>query len=383
MKTVLILGGGIGGIVTARELSRYSGNEEDVNLIKIRVFEREETSVYSPSLPWMMVGYRKQDEITKDIDRIEASGLELVKGEIETIDPGNITVTVKGKKYKGDYMVISLGVEQVDIHNLNNYGHNFFTIEGAEAFYKELNQLTRGDIAILVSSLPFKSPAAPYEAAMLIEDYLNKNNLSNNTTISLYTPEAGPMEFAGTEASRELSALLEKKGIKYYPEHQLTAVSENKLKFSNGKSYFYDLLAYTPKHQVPQVIKESGLSGTSGWVDVDNRTLKTKIENVYAIGDITHITTETGAVLPKIGVFARQQGAVVAHNITKIMANKEPDQIFLHQGKYFIEAGEGKASETGGKFSDTSNSDVRMKAPAAMGHFSKWWDEKFWFFKNF
>ena len=382
MKTVLVLGAGTGGIVTARELIKHSGNEEDINLVKILVFEKGETSLFSPSLPWVMVGTRKQEEITKSINKLAASGLEVIQGEIENIDPENISVTVKGKQYKGDHMVISLGVEQADIFNLGQFGHNFFTLNGAENFHSELKEFEGGEIAILVSSLPFKSPAAPYEAAMLIEDFVRNNNLVN-TTVSLFTPEAGPMEFASAEASEELKDLLEKKGIRYYPGHELTEVSANKLEFSNGKTYSYDLLAYTPKHQLPEVIRKSDLAGNSGWVEVDNQSLETKFENVYAIGDITHLKTETGTVLPKIGVFARQQGVVVAHNISRKMDNREPDQIFQPQGKYFIEAGEGKASESGGKFSGEENKEVRMKDPAQWSHFSKWWDEKFWFFKNF
>ncbi len=383
MKTVLVLGAGQGGIVTARELSRHSGNEEDINLVKILVFEKEETSVYSPSLPWMMVGKSKKEEITERTDKLDASGLEVIRGKIEDVDPKNLTITVKGKQYRGDHMVVSLGVEQADIYDLTKYGFNFFTLKGAQDFHSELKKFDGGEIAILVSSLPFKSPAAPYEAAMLIKDFVRKNNLENNTSVSLYTPEASPMEFAGPEASQELRELLEKKGIKYFPNHDLKAVSGNELEFNNGETYSYDLLAYTPKHQLPDLIKKSELEGKSGWIDVNNKTLETKFKNVYAIGDVTKVTTETGEVLPKIGVFARQQGAVVAHNIGRIMAGLEPDQAFVPEGKYFIEAGEGKASETGGRFSATGKNDVKMKTPAQWGHFSKWWDEKFWFFKNF
>ena len=383
MKTVLVLGAGTGGIVTARELSKHSGNEEDINLVKIQVFEKGETSLFSPSLPWVMVGNRKQEEVTKSINKLQASGLEVIQGDIENIDPENISITVKGKQYKGDHMVISLGVDQSDIYNLEQFGHNFFTLKGAEDFHSKLKNFDGGEIAILVSSLPFKSPAAPYEAAMLIEDFVTKNKLNNKTTVSLFTPEAGPMEFASAEASEELKELLEKKGIRYYPNHQLNKVSANKLEFDNGKSYSYNLLAYTPKHQLPEVIRKTDLAGNSGWVEVDNQSLETKFQNVYAIGDITHLKTENGTVLPKIGVFARHQGEVVAHNISRKIGNQEPDQIFVPEGKYFIEAGEGKASESGGKFSGEESKKVKMKDPAQWSHFSKWWDEKFWFFKNF
>src|SRR5690606_4358097 len=136
------------------------------------------------------------------------------------IDPENISVSVNGKEYKGDHMVISLGIEQAQAFDLKKYGHNFFTPEGAWDFHTGLKDLDGGEIAIVVSSLPFKSPAAPYEAAMLIEDYLRKNSKSENTRISLYTPEAGPMEFAGPEASQELKELLEKRSEEHTSELQ-------------------------------------------------------------------------------------------------------------------------------------------------------------------
>ena len=63
----------MGGIVTARELSKHSGNEEDINLVKILVFEKKESSLLSSSLPWVMVGQRKKSEITKPAKNIGIS----------------------------------------------------------------------------------------------------------------------------------------------------------------------------------------------------------------------------------------------------------------------------------------------------------------------
>ncbi|HSI68653.1 MAG TPA: FAD-dependent oxidoreductase [Gillisia sp.] len=383
MKTILVLGAGTGGVTAAREISRNSGNEEDITLVKILVFEKEEKNVFSPSLPWLMVGKRKPEEIYEKTSNLDSSGLEVIQGEIEQVDPKELTVTVNGKTYKGDYMIISLGVDQQPVYQLDKYGHNFFTLEGATHFNKGLKDLKKGKIAILVSSLPFKSPAAPYEAAMLIEEFIRKNNLKHTTEVALYTPEKGPMEFAGKKLSEELRILLEHKGIKYYPNHELTDATDNRLTFSNGKTYEFDLLAYTPKHQSPEVIKNSALAGNSGWIDVDKDNLQTRFPNVYAIGDNTNITLENGITLPKIGVFARQQAIVVAHNIGRKMGNQVPDESFKGEGQYFIEYGEGLASTAEVNFYDSPEPDAKMKTPEQWGHWSKWWAEKYWFFKNF
>ncbi len=383
MKTVLILGAGIGGIEIARELSINSGNEDNIHLVKIIVFEKEDKSVFSPSLPWLMVGKRKSDQIYKTTKKIEASGLEVVKGEIEKVDPENISVTVKDKEYKGDYMVVSLGVEQKAKYKLDEYGYNFFQLKGAEGFHEALERFTGGKIAVLVSSLPYKSPAAPYEAAMLIQDYITNKGLSDKTEISIYTPEKNPMEFAGEEASSELKSLLKKKGIKYFSSHQITSATKNSLEFDGFENYSFDLLAFTPEHLSPAVIRKSNLAGKSGWIMVDELSMETAYPNVYAIGDIVDLTLESGTPLPKLGIFARSQAKIVAHNIGRKIANKESNKTFNAEGQYFIESGEGKAIPAKGHFYTSSKTKVDLKIPDHWGHISKWWNEKYWFFKNF
>ncbi|OFX18379.1 MAG: hypothetical protein A2033_14125 [Bacteroidetes bacterium GWA2_31_9] len=377
-KTILVLGAGTGGIITAKELSKQVGSTAKIILI-----EKEEKNIFAPSLLWLMVGKRKPNQIFRNSRKISGAGIEVVIGEIEKINPEQITVTVKGQEYKGDYMVISLGVEQVTEHNLNNYGYDFYTIDGATKFNEQLQNFKGGKIVVLVPSLPFKCPAAPYEAVMLIESIIRKKGLNNKTEISLYSPEPGPMGVAGKELSGAVRQMVEMKGIKYYPEHQTTSVTDKLLTFSNEKTVEYNLLAYTPKHQCPSVIKETALFSKSGWIEVNRNTLETKFSNVYAIGDITSIPLEMGRPLPKAGVFAHYQAKTVAHNIAQKVSGMIPDKTFNGEGQCFLELGDGKAGYAGGNFYGSPLPIVKMKKPGYLWHWSKVWFEKYWFFKYF
>lgn len=383
-KTILVLGGGIGGIHAARELSRKIGNEDGINLARILVFEKEANSVYAPSLTWLMVGKREPDQIRRDIRKTEVGGVEIINGEIEAVDPEGISVTVKGEHYKGDYMIVSLGVEQTSEHNLQELGHNFYTLEGATSFHKKLKAFSGGKIAIVVSSLPYKSPVAPYEAAMLVEHYIREKGLREKTEITLYTPEHEPMPFAGKEISDNVKQLMESKGIVYLPDHELTATTDDKLAFSthsgSRKTIDFDLLAYTPKHQCPSVIKKAGLCEEPGWIEADRQTLATQFPNVYAIGDITHILLGSGELLPKSGIFAQYQADVVAHNIARDIAGKSPDRTFDGQGEYILEVGDNTANKVSGDFYASS---VDMKKTSIIRHWEKVLFEKSWFHKNF
>lgn len=377
-KTILVLGAGSGGIITAKELSKKVGGQA-----KILVFEKEEKNVFAPSLLWLMVGKRKPEQVYRKTKSLSGKGIEVIIGEIEKINPEHITVTVNGREYKGDYMVISLGVEQITEHGLNNYGHDFYTLQGATNFSQELQQFKGGKIAVLVSSLPFKCPAAPYEAAMLIESFIRKKGLLGKTEISLFVPEPGPMGVAGKELSGAVRQIVESKGINYFPEHQLTASSKDSLTFENGTIASFDLLAFTPKHQCPSIIKETTLMGKSGWIEVERNTMETAFPNVYAIGDITFIPLEMGKPLPKAGVFAHYQAEVVAHNIAQKITGNKPDKVFNGEGQCFLELGNGKAGYAGGNFYGSPLPMVKLKKPGYFWHWTKVWFEKYWFYKYF
>src|SRR4029079_7664265 len=64
-----------------------------------------------------------------------------------------------------------------------------------------------------------------------------------------------------------------------------------------GDEVEYDLFFGVPKHRAPQVVLDSGLA-EDGYVPVNSRTLRTKFDGVYAVGDVATVG------VPKAGVFA-------------------------------------------------------------------------------
>ncbi|KPP98323.1 MAG: bifunctional enzyme with rhodanese and NADH/FAD dehydrogenase domains / ArsR family transcriptional [Bacteroidetes bacterium HLUCCA01] len=382
--TILVLGGGIGGLCAARELSAQLGNEDDARVARILVFEKEQKSTYSPSLTWLMVGKRKEWQIERELSSTSGAGIEFIFGQIEHVDPAELTVTSAGTTYKGTHMVVSLGVQQVIEQKLDTFGHNFYTIDGAKNFHDNLIHYKGGNLVVMVSSLPYKSPVAPYEAAMLLDSYLREHDIRDASTITLVTPEDEPMPFAGDEVTRNIVELMKERGITYLPGHHFSSASEGKLTFTtsdgNTAEVPFDLLAFTPKHEAPQVIREAGLTGESGWVEVDRQSLKTGFENVYAIGDITTIPLDGNEKLPKAGVFAQFQAHIVAHHITRGIYGKTPEKVFDAEGNYILDLGDGKARKVGGNFYDD---EVNINNAGVMTQWMKQLQEKSWFAKNF
>lgn len=382
-KTVLILGAGFGGIVAACRLRKALSREHRVILV-----EREANHVFPPSLLWLMIGERAPASISRPIAALAKRGIEVVRGNIEKIDATRRTVSVNGHELAGDYMILALGADLAPelVPGLAAAGHNFYTLAGAESLRDARLKINQGRVVVLVSAMPFKCPGAPNEAAMLLEYDLRRRGIREKVSVDLYTAEPGPMPVAGQAVSAALRQMIESKGIGYHPNHAAAAVdaTARRITFANGAKAEFDLLAYIPPHRAPQVVRDSGMCGETGWVPVDRETMATKFPGVFAIGDVAGIMLASiGKPLPKAGVFAHYEADVVANNIVHAITGKGSPQRFAGNGECFLEAGDGRAGFGGGNFYADPAPKITLKPPSIMMHFSKILYEKYWLFRWF
>ncbi|MDI7268370.1 MAG: FAD/NAD(P)-binding oxidoreductase [Myxococcota bacterium] len=375
--TILVLGGGVGGVVTAVELRKRLPASHRVVLV-----EREELHVFAPSLLWLMTGDRSPEKISRPIGRLAKRGIEVVQGEIASIDPTNRRIVVDGRTIEADHLVISLGADFAPeaIPGLPESGHNFCTLPGAEGLRDALPSFRSGRLVVMTAAPAYKCPAAPYEAAMLLEYNCRRRGVRDHVSIDLYTAEPGPMGVAGPEVSAAVRQMVESKGVVYHPEHQVTRVdpAAGRISFANGVTADFDLLVHVPPIRVPKVVREAGLTGESGWVPVDRRTMETRFQHVCAIGDVTGIPLKLGKPLPKAGVFAHAQASVVARNIARAVTGKGDAASFDGHGGCFIEVGHGRAGFGKGDFYAEPVPLVRMHKPGLRWHWGKVLFEKDW-----
>lgn len=381
-KTILILGGGIGGIVAATTLRRLLPRTHRVVLV-----ERESRHVFPPSLLWLMIGERRSGQISRSFSGLARKGIDIVSGTVESIDPVARVARVNGRDIAADYMIVALGAELAPetVPGLAEAGHNFYTLDGARALRAERLLFENGRLVVLVAGIPFKCPAAPYETALLLDADFRRRGLAERVRIDIYTPEPGPMPVAGPEVSAQLRAMIESRGIGYYPNHPVARVdaANRKIVFANGVEADYGLLAYVPPHRAPAVVRASPLAGESGWIPVDPHTLQTRFPGVYAVGDAATIMLKMGKPLPKAGVLAHGEAEVVAHNIAAEIIGRAERRSFDGHGECFIETGNGRAGFGSGNFYAEPTPKIRLRQPSSILHYGKVAFEKYWLFRWF
>ncbi len=295
-------------------------------------------------------------------------------------------VTVAGEALRADYLVITLGADLAPeaIPGLAPAGHDFYTRSGAESLWGALQNLRAGRIVVLTAAPAYKCPAAPYEAAMLIDAWLRKRGPRDGVHIDVYAAEPAPMGVAGPHVSSAVTQLLAAKGIPYHPEHQVTTVDgdRKRLTFANGRQADFDLLAYVPPHRAPTVIRDSGLTNESGWMAVDRHPRRHGGTTSTPSATSCRSRSRSAKPLPKAGVFAHRQADVVAENIAHAIAGQPQPARFDGHGACFIEIGGGKAGFGGGDFYAEPKPAVTLRQPGWRWHLGKVWVEKSWLYKT-
>jgi len=228
--------------------------------------------------------------------------------------------------------------------------------------------------------MPFKCPAAPYEAALLVEAYCRKKGVRDGTEIHLFTPEHQPMPQAGAAMGDAITEIMRARGVHYHPLFTFEELrpEAGEIRASDGRSERVDLLLGVPPHEAPEVVRSAGLLGPSGWIHVDPGTLRTPHDGVFAIGDITSIKLRDGKTLPMAGVFAHNQAEVVADQIASEIRGRPPRLSFDGRGSCWLETGDGRAGFARGRFFAEPSPAVRMYRPGRMWHWSKVAFEKWW-----
>jgi sulfide:quinone oxidoreductase len=374
-KTVLILGGGWGGLTAAHNLRGLLPEHH-----RILVIERSPTFSLGVSNLGLMTGKRESvHQIQREMAKLKRPGIEWIQAEVRSVDPEARIVETDAGTFAGDYLVLALGAELVpeSIDGFAESAFNLYEPEEAAALHSRLEQFDSGRITVLVAGAPFRCPAAPYEAAMLIEAWVRENGVRDRVEIDLYTPESIPMAVAGPAVGQGLCAFMDQRNISYHFNHQVTEIdrASKTVRFEQGEVTF-DLLVGIPPHRAPMPLQRAGLVDSSGYVPVhpqtleilsDPDTLQVQYPGVYAIGDVAAIRLMNSMLLPKAGVFAEGEAHVVAAAIAADIEGTHRPGVYDGDGFCYVEVGDGVAAYGSGDFYAFPGPRVTLDEPSADG----------------
>jgi sulfide:quinone oxidoreductase len=314
---VVVLGAGFAGLELSTRLSEALGDEVEVTLI-----DRSEGFVFGFSKLDVMFGRTTPGAVLHRYEDVVKPGVRFVPADITAIDPLARRVETTAGPFEGDALVVALGadLDPVATPGLPEGGHEFYTEAGAFALRDVLAGFRGGRVIVGVCSTPFKCPPAPSETALLVHDLLVRKGVRERSEVHLVMPLPVPIP-PSPPASEALLEAFAERGIEFHPRTLVRGLDPDRKVALLGEEgsageMAYDLFLAVPKHQVPAVVAESGMTD-GGWIPVDALTLETRFPGVYAVGDVTSVGT------PKAGVFSEGQAVVVADRLIAQVRSEE------------------------------------------------------------
>ena len=311
VKTVAIVGGGVGGTLLANRLARRLAREIEDHEVQLLLFANREVHVYEPGFLFVVTGEREIEHYTRPQKSLVRRGVRLLLEEVQRIDVEKKQLRTARNTYSYDILVIATGARpDFDlVPGMREGAHNFYTVEGSLRLRDALANFEKGRI-LIVQDLPLKCPVAPIEIFFIIDAYLRSQGRRQNVELIYSHPsphlhhEPGIAEFI----AKRFAA----RGYTFLPEVRVVEVDPQKrvVRTEKGETHEYDLLIAIPKHRGAPVIEASGLGDTLGFLPTDRYTLKLAgQDDVYVIGDATNIP------ISKAGSAAHYQAESLVNNI--------------------------------------------------------------------
>lgn len=348
-KQIVILGGGFGGVYTARCLERLLRPEEaDIYLVN-----RENYWVYQPMLPEVISGSIGLTDVVSPIRRL-CPRTHLVMREVEEIDLKNHIVTVSPGfrprllKIPYDYLVIALG-EVTNFYGMPGMLENarpFRTLADAialrnhlirvleEADVEEDPELRRKLLTFVVGGGGFSGVEVLAELNNFVRSVKkNYTRLREERVrcILVHSRDRILQEMAEPLALFA-QKILKKRGVELILKDRLVAATSEKAMLKSGQEIpCKTIISTVPSTAVP-VLAKLDCAKDKGSLQVTTGLELVGYEGrVWALGDCASITTASGKPVPPTAQHATREATTCATNIAAAIQGGRP-ALFAFEG---------------------------------------------------
>lgn len=347
MAHIVVMGAGLGGMPAAYDLKKTLGKGHEVTLINAN-----EHFQFTPSNPWVVVGWREPEEILVEIrPHVEKRGINFICQAVQKInaDHNNLELA-DGSVIDYDYLVIATGpklaFDEVPGFGVNT--HSVCTTPHAGMAAKAYEEFLKNPGPIVVGAAQGASCFGPaYEFAMILDADLRKRKLRDKVPMTFVTsePYIGHMGLGGVGDSKGmLEGEMRQRHIKWVTNAKVIEAGEGVVKIAEHndageavaeRELESKFTMFIPAFKgVDAVANVEGLCNPRGFVLIDEHQRNPKYKNIYSAGVCVAIPpveatpVPTGA--PKTGYMIESMVTAIVENIAEELNGKEPS----HKGTW-------------------------------------------------
>ena len=334
MTRILVVGAGIGGMSAAYELRAALPRER----ASITVVGEGDWFAFTPSNPWLAVGWRTPDEIRVDVaPHLAAKGIAFEAVGAERIVPAENHVLLRdGRRLDYDYLVIATGprlaFDEVPGLGPDAHTHSICTTAHAARAHAAYERFLADPGPIVIGAAPGASCFGPaYEFAMILDTDLRRRKLRDRVPITYVTsePYVGHMGLGGVGDSKGLlESEFRKRHIKWIANARIARATPDAIEAQElddrGQVVREHALpcryamVMPPFTGVDAVRAAPELCNPRGFVLIDAHQRSPKFANVFAAGVCVAIPPVEATPVP---TGAPKTGFMIESMVSAVVAN--------------------------------------------------------------
>lgn len=331
IKNIIVVGGGIGGTMTANNLVSKLYPEISRGEVRIILISNSPWHYYKPAFMYVAFGAFYKEELRRHQASLLRPEIDFVLDQVDDFEFKKSRLKMRsGDTYEYDYLVVSTGCipSPERIEGLQEAGDHFYQHAPARKLFDKISTIKKGRIFIGVTfpktpNVPHQCGIAPMETTLMLDEFLRRRGVREQIEIVYTYPTVSQLVrnclFLQRPTGEVLPSVFESKGIKHKRGFTLASVDpERKVAISEeGEEENFDILMQTPPIRAVDAVLNSGIShapNNEGWLPTDRYSLQLEgFENVFVMGDTVDLP------ISKAGGSCHNQSPVICNNIAGLM----------------------------------------------------------------
>jgi sulfide:quinone oxidoreductase len=342
MKTIVVLGGGVGGLAAAFELKDELGKDNEIVLVS-----DQDNFEFTPSNPWVAVKWRKPEAIRLDLSELMPKhGIRFVGKAVKRVQPESHSLLLDDDEVLPyNYLVIASGPRLAfdEIPGLGPDGHTHSVCKTSHAaeMAKTLDDFCANPGPVVIGAAQGASCYGPaYEYTFIIETELRKRKIRDQVPMIYVTPEPyiGHLGLDGVGDTKSmLESEMRERHIKWYTNARIDKVEAGTMhitqvnedgsdKVSHELEFAHSMIlpAFTG---IDAVMGIESLSNPRGFIIVDEHQRNPTFHDIFAVGVCVAIPpvgpTPLPVGVPKTGYMIESMVTATVSNIKQQIVGEE------------------------------------------------------------